>query len=248
MRLEKYGTKTFAQGQLTLLEGSTLEFLKTLEAEGSIRFESELTNPYLDIVATYKDYYYPAEGSDADKEVEVAVKIEITGPLKELNENLISEGNKNIKVYYGSENIEKNNPSPQYDASDAAMFILLGKFNDDATQQDRNAVASTAAGLAGSLVGGFLNRQFGDVIKSVEIRQVGTTTKISLIGRAGNFRYEVGTSTDVYQDLSRANVKVEYPITRSFLLRLERKEAINTETTYTSEMINELGLKYRFEF
>jgi hypothetical protein len=248
LRLEKYGTKTSAQGQLTLLEGSTLEFLKTLEAEGSIRFESELTNPYLDIVATYKDYYYPAEGSDADKEVEVAVKIEITGPLKELNENLISEGNKNIKVYYGSENIEKNNPSPQYDASDAAMFILLGKFNDDATQQDRNAVASTAAGLAGSLVGGFLNRQFGDVIKSVELRQVGTTTKISLIGRAGNFRYEVGTSTDVYQDLSRANVKVEYPITRSFLLRLERKEAINTETTYTSEMINELGLKYRFEF
>ena len=31
LRLEKYGTKTSAQGQLTLLEGSTLEFLKTLD-------------------------------------------------------------------------------------------------------------------------------------------------------------------------------------------------------------------------
>ncbi|OGV09949.1 MAG: hypothetical protein A2330_05525 [Ignavibacteria bacterium RIFOXYB2_FULL_36_7] len=229
------------------MEGSTLEFLKTLEAEGSIRFESEIANPYLDIVATYRDYYYPADETDAEKEVEVAVKIEIQGPLKELDKRLISEGN-NIKVYYGSENIAKNNPSPQYDASDAAMFILLGKFNDDARQQDRYAIASTATGLAGSLVGGFLNRQFGDVIKSVELRQVGSATKISLIGRAGNFRYEIGTSTDVYQDLSRANIKIEYPVSRQLLLRLERKEAINTETTYTSEMINELGLKYRFEF
>jgi len=90
--------------------------------------------------------------------------------------------------------------------------------------------------------------QFGDAIKSVELRQGRGATKISLVGRAGKFRYEIGTSTDVYQDLSRANVKVEYPITRRFLFRLERKEAINTETTYTSEMINELGLKYRFEF
>ena len=247
IRLEKYGNKTEAQGKLSLLEGSTLEFLKTLEAEGSIRFESEIANPYLDIVATYRDYYYPADETDAEKEVEVAVKIEIQGPLKELDKRLISEGN-NIKVYYGSENIAKNNPSPQYDASDAAMFILLGKFNDDARQQDRYAIASTATGLAGSLVGGFLNRQFGDVIKSVELRQVGSATKISLIGRAGNFRYEIGTSTDVYQDLSRANIKIEYPVSRQLLLRLERKEAINTETTYTSEMINELGLKYRFEF
>ena len=128
------------------------------------------------------------------------------------------------------------------------MFILLGKFNNDATQQDRDAVASTATGLAGSLVGGFLNKQFGDVIKSVQLRRVGSATKISLIGRAGNFHYEIGTSTDVYQDLSRANVKIEYPVTRRLSLRLERKESINTETNYTNEMINELGIKYQFEF
>ena len=247
LRLERYSGKTSAQGELRLLEGSTLEFLKTLEAEGSIRFESDITNPNLDIVATYRDYYYPAEGSDAGKEVPVAVKIEVSGPLKDLDKKLIGNGD-NIKVYYGADNIEKNIPSPQYDASDAAMFILLGKFNNDATQQDRDAVASTATGLAGSLVGGFLNKQFGDVIKSVQLRRVGSATKISLIGRAGNFHYEIGTSTDVYQDLSRANVKIEYPVTRRLSLRLERKESINTETNYTNEMINELGIKYQFEF
>ena len=54
---EKNGNKTNAQGELKLLDGSTLEFIKTLEATGTIKFESELSNPYLDIVATYASYY-----------------------------------------------------------------------------------------------------------------------------------------------------------------------------------------------
>ena len=129
------------------------------------------------------------------------------------------------------------------------MFILLGDFNSqDITPDERNKVASVAAGLAGSVVGSFLNKQFGDAIKSVQLRQVGTATVISLVGRAGNFRYEIGTSTDVYQDLSRANVKIQYPVTRKLFLRLERKESINRESTYTNEMINEVGIKYIFEF
>ncbi len=248
LRLEKYGSKTDAQGTFALLDGSTLEFIKTLEAAGSITFESELSNPNLDIIATYRGYYYPEEGADGGKEVEVAVKLIIKGPLKDLSKRLIRSED-NIKVYYGADNIEKGNPSGLYDASDAAMFILLDKFNNDANQQDRNAVASTAAGLAGSLVGGFLNKQFGDAIKSVELRQgVSGATKISLSGRAGDFRYEIGTSTDVYTDLSRANIKIEYPVLRRLFLRLERKEAINTQSTYTNEMINEVGIKYRFEF
>ena len=246
--LRKSGSRTEVLGKFDLLEGSTLQFIKTLEAEGSIDFQSgELANPNLDIIATYSDYYYPAEGPNAGEEVPVEVRITIQGPLKDLSKRLVTN-EKNLQVYYGTKNIADNNPSPGYDASDAAMFILLGKFNDDATQQDRNAVASTAAGLAGSLVGGFLNQQFGDAIKSVQLRQVGTATVISLVGRAGNFRYEIGTSTDVYQDLSRANVKIQYPVTKSLFLRVERKESINTESTYTTEMINEVGIKYLFEF
>jgi hypothetical protein len=68
------------------------------------------------------------------------------------------------------------------------------------------------------------------------------------MGRTGNFRYEVGTSTDVYRDLSKANVKIEYPFFRRIYLRLERKEAFITESNLNTEMINEVGLKYRFEF
>jgi hypothetical protein len=247
MQYERIGGKSIAYGELRLLAGSTLEFLKSWEASGSMRFESDITNPNLDVTATYTDFYEPKQGDEAGQLVEVAVKIKIEGPLKELDKRLI-QGEDNIAVYYGSEDIQKNRPNPSYDASDAVMFVLLGKFNNDATQQDRNAVASTASSLAGSVLGSFLNSQVGDIIKSVELRQVGATTRITLMGRTGNFRYEIGTSTDVYRDLSKANVKIEYPFFRRIYLRLERKEAVITESRLNTDMINELGLRYRFEF
>lgn len=242
-----------AQGELRLLEGSTLEFIKTFNAEGKIRFESELSNPYLDITAIYKNYYYPAESSsnsETDKssseEIEVAIKLNIKGVLNELDKNLSQQSEK-LTVYVGSKNIEENVPDLTKDASDAVMFMLLGKFNDNVTQQERNIVSSYATSFAGSLVGGFLNRQLGDVVKSLEIRQSGTDTKFILAGRAGKFRYSIGGSTAVFQDLGLANVKIEYPITKSFFMRLERKEALS-ENKYVNEMINEIGLRYRFEF
>ncbi len=248
---EKINGRTNAQGELKLLEGSNLEFFKTFSADGTIRFESELNNPNLDITATYKDYYYPPEN---ESEVQVAVKIKLSGPLKELDKNFIQEKN-NIAVYYGQNDIENDNPSPTYDASDAIMFILTGKFTEDLSQQEKSTAASklgplsgTATSLAGSVLGGVLNTYLGDYVKSVELRTVGSSTKFNLTGRVKDFRYTIGGSTDVFNDITQANVKIEYPIFQNFLLRLERKEAL-TETNITNnEMINELGLKYRFEF
>ena len=127
------------------------------------------------------------------------------------------------------------------------MFMILNKFNDNITQQERNMVSTYAASFAGSIVGGFLNRQLGDYVKSLDIRQTGADTKFILGGRWGKVRYSIGGSTAVFQDLGLANVKFEYPITRSFFMRLERKEALS-ETRLINEMINEVGLKYRFEF
>ncbi|MGE5458621.1 MAG: translocation/assembly module TamB domain-containing protein, partial [Methanococcaceae archaeon] len=48
-----YGSSGVAQGKFSLLEGSNLSFFKTFTAEGSIYFESDITNPRLDIIATY---------------------------------------------------------------------------------------------------------------------------------------------------------------------------------------------------
>lgn len=254
---EKIGGRPDAQGELKLLEGSTLEFIKTLNATGTIRFESEIDNPFLDVTATYTDYFYPetesasstgTETNDASvtNEELAAVKIKIHGPLKELDKNLIMEKN-NIAVYIGENNINNNIASSQYDASDAVAFIAFGKFPDQSSSNSSDPFSSTTTSIAGSILGGFLNSYLGDYVRSVQLRRVGSTTKVNLSGKINEFRYSVGGATDVFQDLSQANVKIEYPIFQSLLVRLERKEALR-ESSVHNEMINELGLKYRFEF
>ena len=128
---KKVGGIPNAQGELKLLEGSNLQFFKTLTAEGSIRFESELNNPYLDIVATYTGYYTPAaaagDSTASSQEEKVAVKIKIQGPLNELNKNFIQEKN-NIAVYVGQSAIDNDEPAPDLDASDAVAFIIARQF------------------------------------------------------------------------------------------------------------------------
>lgn len=240
-----------AQGELKLMEDSKLDFIRTLAADGTIRFDNEITNPNLDITATFTDYYYPADSTANNiQEEEVAVKIKVKGPLKDLDKNFIKDEN-NIAVYMGTNNIENNIPDQTKDASDAVMFLAVGKFVSESSPQDKSAasgqISGTATSLAGSLIGGFLNNQLGDYVKSVELRRVGSSTKFNVSGRFNKIRYSIGGTTDVFQDLSQANIRFEYPFTNSLLLRLERKQAI-TETTSSNEMINELGLKYKFEF
>ncbi|MBZ0200945.1 MAG: translocation/assembly module TamB, partial [Ignavibacteriaceae bacterium] len=246
-KYESFNERTRAIGELQLLEESTLQFLtKTFRATGSVKFENELSNPYLDITAAYQDYYYPASDSTSSPEEEVAVKIKIKGDLENLGQSLLQEKN-NIAVYRGADNIENDVPDPTLNATDAVMFILTGNFTTGASLADQNKAAQYATSLAGSLVGGFLNNQFGEYVRTVELRQVGTTTKFNVIGKAGNFRYSIGGSTDVFQDLTHASIKIEYPVLKKLFFRLERKESI-TETNLSNEMVNELGLRYKFEF
>ena len=245
---EKTAGNPNAQGELKLLDGSNLQFFKTLTAEGSVKFESELDNPYLNITATYTDYYTPDSSSSSSKEEKVAVKIKIQGPLKELDKNFIQEKN-NIAVYIGQNAIDNDEPSQLYDASDAVLFIIAGRFVNQSSSSNAssNPLASASTSLAGSILGGFLNSYLGDYVKSIQLRRVGTQTKINLVGRVKDFRYSIGGATDVFQDLSQANVMIEYPIFKSLLVRLERKESLK-QTGLQNEMINELGLKYKFEF
>uniref|UniRef100_A0A832G8H0 Translocation/assembly module TamB n=1 Tax=Ignavibacterium album TaxID=591197 RepID=A0A832G8H0_9BACT len=233
-------------GQFNLLEGSKLTFIKTFEATGNIKFEN-INNPLLDITATYKDYYYPLTETGTASEQEVAIKIKLKGPLSELNQNFVKDP-ENIGVYIGTENIQKDQRDPTKTPSDAVFFIIAGKFTDGATTQERDAVASTATNLAGSVLGGVLNQFVGDYVRSIQLRQIGSETKFSLIGRVGDFRYEIGGTTEVFQDLSRANVKINWPITKSFLLKLERKESFISQSVVNAELYNEIGIKYLFEF
>lgn len=239
------------QGELTLEDGSNLSLIKTFNAEGKLRFESDITNPYLDITALYRDYYIPPDtSSSAVKEEEVAVKVILRGPLSDLSKNFTQLEN-NIAVYRGKTNIDNNIPSTEYDKADALWFILTGKFKNELTSQEKTKstefLGVNPTALAGSLLGGLLTAYLGDYVRSFEFRNVGAATKFNLSGKYKDLRYTVGGSTNVFQDFSMANVRIEYPLLTNFLIRVERKEA-NTQTNYTNEMINELGLKYRFEF
>ena len=129
------------QGELQLLEGSTLEFLKTFTATGSIKFESDLTNPYLDITATYKNYRMSTESGSEGKETEVAVKIKLRGTVKDLSSNFMGMED-NIAVYEGVENIQNDKPSADKEKADAIWFILTGKFTNETTSQEKQQSAS----------------------------------------------------------------------------------------------------------
>ena len=242
------GDKPVVNGELTLMEGSKLEFIKPFQASGTVKFLSDLDDPYLNIVGTYRDYYASSDSlGSGEKEVEIRIKLE--GPLSQLNKNFIQkEGT--IGVYMKDNNLSDYQLDPTKTSSDAIMFIIVGKFTNDATSQDTKIASSTAASFAGSLVGSFLNEKFGDYVRSVRFQQVGTETKVSLIGKAGPVRYEIGGTSQVFQDLSRANVKIEYPpftSLRNLILRLERREPLQGTAT-SSEMISEFGIKYRFDF
>ncbi len=242
------GSKPVVNGELTLMEGSKLEFIKSFQASGSVKFLSNLDDPYLNILGTYRDYYSSSDSSGAgEKEVEIRIKLE--GPLSQLDRNFIQrEGT--ISVYSRDNTVSDFQLDPTKTSSDAIMFIIVGKFTNDATSQEKNIASSTAASFAGSLVGGFLNEKFGDFVRGVRVQQIGAETKVSLLGKAGPVRYEIGGTSQVFQDLSRANIKIEYPpITslRNLILRLQRREPLQGTATY-SEMINEFGIKYRFDF
>lgn len=246
---EKNGNEKTAQGVFTLLDGSQLEFFKVFEAEGEIRFEGDIANPYLDVIATYQSDYVD-EGAVNSQTQEVAVKLFLEGSINNLGESLANNPD-NIKVYVGSRNIEAGTPDPRYDASDAISFILVGKFKSDLTTSDKTSIAQqtnvVTTSLIGSALTNFVNSQVGDVVSNISLTQSGEDYKFNVSGRIENVRYRVGGTTEVFENLNKANIRIEYLFGPNFIIRLERKEPV-VNTYGIDEKINELGLKYKIEF
>jgi len=251
LKYSSYGGRPRIQGAFELLPGSKLEFFKTFEAAGFIRFESDVTNPYLDIVATYTNDYIDPRGDG--KPQDVAVKIKIKSPLSELGKNLAGNP-ESIGVYVGTRNIQNNVRDARYDYADAFSFILIGKFKDDLTAQDKaqvagqtNAIGNTATSFLGSVLTNFVNSAVGDLVNNIQINQSGEYTKFSLSGRIQNLRYSFGGTTEVFQNIGKASIKLEYPFTPSFFMRLERRDPISSFFNI-EDKVTEAALKYKFEF
>ena len=250
MTYESTNGRTRAQGVFDVLSGSRLEFFKTFDATGSLRFESDITNPYLDIVATYTGEY-----TDKSNQIEpVAVKIKLKGTLDDLGKNLASNPD-NIGVYVGARDIANDVSDPAYDYADAFSFVLIGKFKSDLTANDKNSLASgsafdiknTATSFLGPVLTGFVNSAVGDVVNNIQVGEYNNSYKFSISGKVQNLRYSFGGVTDKLKDINQATLRLEYLFNPNFLIRLERKDPI-VEYYSDEQKISELGLKYKFEF
>ncbi len=239
--------QTSIQGKIELTQDSYLVLYQKFNASGSIRFENEISNPYLDVTATYSNYYLTGDTVNA-KVKDVTIKLKLIGTVAELGKNLVSN-RENIEI------IIDGTVDGTKDASDAVAFILIGKFKDDLTAEDRASTAQTwggtfqsaASSLLGSVITNFANSILGDVLRNVEFKKVGEETKFSLEGRIKEFRFKVGGGTDVFQNFALAHIQLEYPISEKLYLRLMRKQS-QLQSTKPVEMINEIGLKYKVEF
>lgn len=247
--MESIDGKEKSGGQLNLLDGSALNFIKKFETGGKVKFD-KLDDPIIDLTSTYKNYWLSIP-TDVSSEQEVGIKIKLKGPLSELGKNFLKDEN-NIGVYVGRQNIEDDKKDESRNITDAMFFIITGKFPDDASQQDKNLVASYTTDIAGSLIGGVLNQYLGDYVKGFNLRQSGSETVFNLRGEAKIFdvtlKYEVGGSTEVLQDLSRADIRIELPVTQRFQVKVERKKAEGETSALNNTRYLEGGLKYNFEF
>lgn len=239
--------QTSTQGEIELTQDSYLVFYQRFLASGKIRFESELSNPYLDVTATYSNYY--VKGDTVNQQVkDVLIKLQLVGRVTELGKNLVNN-RENIEVYIDG-NLDRSK-----DASDVVAFILLGKFKDDLTAEDKTGALSNwggtfqsaASSLLGSVVTNFANSILGDVLRNVEFKKVGEETRFSFEGRVKDVRFKVGGGTDVFQNFALANIQIEYPVSERLFLRLVRKPT-QMQVSKSTEMINEVGLKYKVEF
>lgn len=241
-----------AQGEFRLLEGSKLEFFKVFDAVGSIRFETKVTDPNLDVVATYTSEYYQTSDQTVSS-TPFAVKIKINGTFSELGKNLASSKD-NIQVYIGARNIADDISEAKYDAKNALSFILVGKPDLTDPKETKNLAQSlvreTADSFLGSALTSLVNTRVGDAINDIQLSTTGQYTRFNVSGKFENVRYSVGGTEQVFQNFSsfyKANLRVEYLFDPNFLIRLERKTPL-TGTTGTEDKINELGLKYILAF
>lgn len=228
-----------AQGELTLASGSNLDFFKKFDASGSVVFEKDITNPYLNVTAKYTSEYTPSGGTPQLYEVEMP----LTGTLDQLAINLSKKEGK-FKIY-NAQGIQGRQEVGRKDDNDAMSFILTGKFKDDYSQGEKTDLASTlgnsvASSLVGSVLSGFLNSTLGDLVKEVKFG-----TEVSIIGEFGGFKYEIGGKSEAWQDIRRMNFKFERMIFFNVWGRYERKDPILKQT---DKAIDELALKLRFVF
>ncbi len=251
LTIRSTGSLTFksdsgTQGQLILLSGSNLDFIKSFQATGKVFFENLISNPNLDIIATYSSDYTPP---GTDKPLKYVVKMNLKGTIDQLSVNMAKDKGK-FEIY-NDLGIQGEQKIQGADDNDVISFILTGKFKNDLTQTDKTDLATklgsnVTTSLLGSLLTNFLNSAVGDLVQSFSI-DPDHPDRLSLSGRYKNLEYRFGASTNALQDFRYMDLELQYPIFSNVWARYERKDPI-LKTSVLEKKIDEIAFKLRFFF
>jgi hypothetical protein len=249
-------------GTLTI-EPAYYRYIKTFDADGTLKFSGNFLNPEMNITARYSDVRVIADSISGDRSERVVVLMTISGTRKapKLEWSMTIDGTD----YYAY-----NGPKSADVQSDALAFILAGNFpltrseaNDLAADLGPTARSSLLTG-AGSLftkaISDFLKEKTG-FINSLELSygtqsSVGDATDIRIAGSVGDGLWKYGGRI-LNDPFSNANLSIMYslgdifekPSLRNFMVELERKVEINQiGETNERKQTNSARLFYRFSF
>ena len=241
-------------GELEVGQRSYYKYFKTLQATGKLLFTGDITNPELNIVATYEGTYSPADTTLSQQKV--VVRLDITGTRSEPKVVM------GLEVYDRDGNLLPRRADVQ---SDAIAFLVSGTFKDEMTQgQEKNLLATSLLGSIGSsLLSGpltdLVRNQVG-YITSIDVyyygganRTFGESADIRLTGEVGDAVIRLGGR--VLEDYRNTNVSVQFPMSsvtgseawRNLILELERRSE-GTESFEQRRPSNGLRLLYRISF
>lgn len=246
LNLRNYLGSVLAYGVVDILDRSYYNFFKRFTAKGKLKFVGDLENPELDITANYVGTHTVLNDTlSAGKVESVLIELSIKGTL--------SKPVVKVQMYIDGEDYQKVYPHGEVE-SDAISFLVTGRFKDELTRGEvssftENLWSSTGAGLLSNVVSGVitdvLRDILGGVITATEFGYYSGLKGLRITGNIGGAIVQIGG--DIFTDISKSVVIVQYPLFKRFFggnltIEYQRKPV---QFYQEKEILNKLGLYYR---
>jgi hypothetical protein len=246
INIRNFSGSSVAYGEINLLDGSYYNFFKRFDAKGKLKFTGDVQNPELDISASYTGTHTVLTDTvNVGRTETVQITLLITGTLNKPNVKfqMLVDGQDYQKVYPHGE-VE----------SDAISFLATGRFKDELTRVEvtnftESLWSSTGASLLSSAVSGVITDVLRDILGGfITSTEFGYSTEfkgLRITGNIGGATVQFGG--DIFTDISKSFVVVQYPLLKKFLggnLTIEYRRS-PVQLFHEKEIVNKLGLYYR---
>lgn len=249
---DNYTNNTMSvRGDIEVKDNSQYKFYKNFKATGNVRFTGEVTNPLLNIEATYSG---TTTNTATQTTREVEVILNVTGNAR--------------KPELKWEVLVNRDPVSGDQTDNAISFILFGKLKDELNASQRASLFSNVGvNLGSAFISSYLNQfvsSYLPFILSTDINFVETQSGNLAEGTDIRFTAALGDATirfggQILTDLSNTNFMIEYPLNKlfkfrsvssKFILKFERIVDPYSSNTTTSTTDNRTGgaLIYRIKF